>query len=363
MKQIYKFFSKNTPNKEVFIIAEIGKNFIQTEDEKSQAEYLENAKKLIDEAIKSGADAVKFQTHVVEDEQLNIDIISPHFKGSDRYSWVKRNTKITSGNFWQEIKEYCDKRNIIFFSTPMSKKAAEILNRVDVPLWKIGSGDVLDFSLLDFCGKTEKPIIISTGMVSLKELDSVLNFLKKYKSPVGVLYCVSEYPCKPEKFNLSTIEYLKDKYPSIVVGFSDHSIGNDAVFSAIKLGAQIIEKHFSLDRNLWGSDHKVSQTPKELEEMVNNIRSGNILSNSLFYGNKNRELAGGNNKFRPYFNKILVAAEDIKKGTLIEDHMIYSMRPQIDKKAIRSEKFFEIIGKRINRDIKKYEPLYIEYLN
>ena len=123
----------------VFFIAEIGKNFIQTEEDRPVEEYLENAKKLVDAAVESGADAVKFQTHEVEDEQLNIDIVSPHFKGSDRYSWVTRNTKATPfEEFWKPLKTYCDNKGIIFFSTAMSRKAAEKLDKVGVPFWKVG---------------------------------------------------------------------------------------------------------------------------------------------------------------------------------------------------------------------------------
>src|SRR3989344_5865896 len=145
----------------VFVIAEIGKNFIQTKEEKSVEEYLENAKRLIDAAIESGADVVKFQTHEVEDEQLNIDITSPHFAGSDRYSWLTRNTLATPISFWQELKKYCDKKGIIFFSTPMSRKAAQKLEQVGVPMWKVGSGDVQDYVTLNYMIRTGKPIIIS----------------------------------------------------------------------------------------------------------------------------------------------------------------------------------------------------------
>src|SRR3989344_5470956 len=145
--------------KGVFIIAEAGKNFIQTQEERSISEYLENAKKLVDKARWAGADAIKFQTHNVEDEQLNLKIVSPHFNGADRYSWLTRNTNATPVNeFWKPLKEYCDKKGIIFFSAPMSRGAAQRLSEVEVKLWKIGSGDILDFVAMDFMRRSSLPI-------------------------------------------------------------------------------------------------------------------------------------------------------------------------------------------------------------
>src|SRR3989344_4680898 len=136
--------------KGVFTIAEIGKNFIQTQEERPVKEYLENAKKLVKAAKDAGADAVKFQTHNVEDEQLNINVVSPHFVGSDRYSWVSRNDKATPlDKFWKPLKSYCDAIGIIFHSTPMSRGAAYKLNELGVEMWKVGSGDILDFVTLD----------------------------------------------------------------------------------------------------------------------------------------------------------------------------------------------------------------------
>lgn len=358
-----KFFNPEQEN--VFVIAEIGKNFIQTEEEKSTAEYLENAKKLVLAAKEAGADAVKFQTHEVEDEQLNIDIVSPHFKGSDRYSWVTRNTKATPlEDFWKPLKEYCDEKGIIFFSTAMSRKAAQKLNQVGVPFWKVGSGDVQDYVMLDFMADTAKPIIISTGMVSLAELDEIVKFLRSKNCPIVILYCISQYPAPAEYFNLSTIEYLKEKYPDAVIGFSDHSLGFEISLAAVKLGAKVIEKHFSFSRDLWGADHKVSMTPEEMKEMVENIRSGNLdkINAGKYYGFKEKELEGANNKFRPYFNKSLMAGADIPVGAILTKEMIFAMRPKMYAGGLDSNKFYEIIGKRTVKDLKKYDPINYDIL-
>ncbi len=343
-----------------FIIAEIGKNFIQTQESQPISVYLKNAKKLIDAAVKAGAHAVKFQTHEVEDEQANIPVISPHFKGADRYNWVKRNTEEAPIEFFKELKDYADKKGIIFFSTAMSRKAAIKLDSIDVPLWKVGSGDVQDYVLLDHITKSKKPIIISTGMVSLAELDEVVEYITKRGSPLIVLYCVSVYPCPPEAFNLSTIELFKEKYPHVTVGFSDHSVGDNTIpLAAVKMGAQVIEKHFSFSRDLWGSDHKASITPEEMKELVDSVKTKKYkdIDTKKFYGKKTKQLEGAKNKFRPYFNKTLVAGQDIPAGTTITSDMVYAMRPRMHLKGFYSNEFHTILNKKTKKAIKKYEPI------
>lgn len=345
---------------EVFVIAEIGKNFIQSQESQSIDVYLKNAKQLIDSAVEAGAHAVKFQTHEVEDEQMNIHVVSPHFKGSDRYAWVKRNTEEAPIEFFKELKNYSDKKGIIFFSTPMSRKAAIKLDNIGVPLWKVGSGDVQDHVLLDFITSTGKPIIISTGMVSHSELDEVVNYITNRKSPLTILYCISEYPCPPEYFNLSTLEYFKEKYPQVIIGFSDHSVGNITIpLAAVKMGAKVIEKHFSFSRDLWGSDHKASITPKEMKALIKAIKNKEYenIDIDIFYGKKKKELDGAKNKFRPYFNKSLVAACDIPKGTIITKDMVYAMRPRMHIKGLPSNNFHNILNKKVKKDLKKYDPL------
>ena len=196
-------------------------------------------------------------------------------------------------------------------------------------------------------------------MVSLQELDEVVRYITSRGSELVVLYCVSQYPCPPELFNLATIERLIEQYPSVTVGFSDHSITHEAVEGALKLGAKVIEKHFSFDRALWGSDHKASLTPEEFKEMVTLARAGQYhdSDHSLFYGLKEKELEGAENQFRPYFNKALVAGLDIEKGTVITEDMVYAMRPVQLIDGLPSNTLHEVIGKKSKRSIKKMDPL------
>ncbi len=357
----------------VFVSAEIGKNFIQTQEERPISEYLENAKALVRAAQEAGADAVKFQTHNVEDEQLNINVVSPHFKGADRHSWVTRNTNATPLNeFWRPLKAYCDEIGILFHSTPMSRGAAKKLNELGVELWKVGSGDILDFVTLDYLASTGKPIIISSGMSTLAELDKMIDFLKRRSAEVILLHCVSKYPCPPEHLNLGTIEFLQKRY-NIPVGFSDHSIGIDSALAATALGAKVIEKHFSFSRDLWGADHKVSMTPDELTSLVAGIREldrdpskkreyleKDIVKKGM--GDGTKVLQDDEAVFRPYFRKSLMSGQDIPAGTLVTADMLYAMRPQAHAGGLPSEQYEEVIGKKVARAVKKYDPITLDLL-
>lgn len=357
-----------THKRNVFIIAEIGKNFIQTAEERPVSEYLENAKKLARAAKDAGADAVKFQTHHGEDEQLNIDVTSPHFKGSDRFSWVMRNTNATPlESFWKPLKQYCDEIGITFFSTPMSRGAAQKLSEVGVDLWKVGSGDLLDFVTLDYLASTKKPIIISSGMSTEAELDQAMDFLKRRNAEVILLHCVSKYPCPPEELHLKSIQYLHDRY-GVTTGFSDHSIGIDSALAAVALGARVIEKHFSFGRDLWGADHKVSMTPEEFAMLVRGVReleahpskkdeyiAKEIVQKGL--GKEGKVLQEGEAVFRPYFRKSLVAGCDISEGSTITAEMLYAMRPQAYAGGLPSERYEDVVGKKIKKGIKKFTPI------
>jgi len=370
-QQIWEKLSSGDGN--VFVVAEIGKNFIQTQEERPVTEYLENAKKLVKAAFDAGANAVKFQTHNVEDEQLNINVVSPHFVGADRFSWVSRNDKSTPlDKFWRPLKAYCDKLGIIFHSTPMSRGAAHKLSELGVEMWKVGSGDILDFVTLDFMASTGKPIIISTGMSTLEEIDKAVDFLKKKNAKFVMLHCVSKYPCPAEELNLATIGFLRERY-GIPTGFSDHSIGYDSALAAVALGAKVVEKHFSLSRDLWGADHKVSMTPEEFKAMVTGIRAfekdpalrAEYLNKDIVkkgMGETGKILQEGEAKFRPLFRKSLMAGRDIPAGTVLTAEMIYAMRPQAYAGGLASENYEMVLGKKLTKPLKKFDPITLNVL-
>lgn len=345
---------------EVFVVAEIGKGFIQSKEDKTPEEYLRNAKELVKLAKQAGATAVKFQIHNVEDEQLNIEISSPHFVGSGRYSWVKRNTIATPFWFWQELKRYCEDLGILFFATPMSRGAARILEKLGVSLWKVGGGDVMDFILLDYLAKTQKPIILSSGMSTLEDVDMAMDFLKKRNCEVILLHCVSKYPSLPSDLNLNTIPFLQKRY-NCLIGFSDHSLGWDSAVMAVSLGACVIEKHFSKDRGLWGSDHQVSMLPWEMKKM-NEFIQQKFQPQGIDLGREEKILNDGEAVFRPIYRKSLMAGRDIKAGEILAEEDIYAMRPQKFAGGLSSEEYEKVLGKKVVSDLKKYDPITWENL-
>lgn len=347
---------------DVFIVAELGKGFIQSPDEKTPQEYLETAKKMVKAAVEAGVDAVKLQTHNVEDEQLNLKITSPHFMGEDRYAWVTRNTKATPLWFWQELKKYCDELGVIFFSTPMSRKAAVLLEEeLDVPLWKVGSGDILDFVMLDYMASTKKPIIIASGMSTLEDVDKAIDFLEKRNCEIVLMHCVSAYPCSPEILNLNTIPFFQKRYGALV-GLSDHALGSDQELKAVEMGAVVLEKHFTLDRTLWGSDHQVSMLPDEMAELVEKVRA-RAKVDFPYLGKEEKILNEKEAVFRPIYRKSLMAGRDIKAGEVLYKEDIYAMRPQKFAGGIHSEEYEKVLGKKVKKDLKKYDPITWEILS
>lgn len=351
-------------NERVFVVAEIGKNFIRTKED-APGEYLKNAQALIRAAKDAGADAVKFQTHNVEDEQLDILVTSPHFQGSDRYAWVARNTLATPIEFWRELKEYADSLGIMLFTTPMSRGAAQRVASLDVLVWKVGSGDMLDFVLLDYLAETKIPIIVSTGMSVLSEVDQAVAFLRKRGADFALLHCASKYPAQAPELALEMIPNLLRRY-NVPIGFSDHSLEIREAAKAVALGARIIEKHFTLSRDDWGSDHAVSLTPLEFRAMVNDVRNtqiGGSVRADGYHFISSRELIPGEEVFRPVFRKSLIAGRNIRAGTAITKEMVYAMRPQQYARGLPSEEYERVLGKKAAKDLKKYDPITIDAIN
>ncbi len=367
----YMFMSilEQKMKKGVVIVAEIGKNFIRTEEDRPVAEYFENAKALVMAAKDAGADAVKFQTHHAEDEVLNIDFDSPHFKGKSRYAWVSRNECATPMEaFWGPLKAYCDEAGIVFFSTPMSRGAAEILQKLDTPFWKVASSDILDFVMLDFMAGTGKTIIIPTGMSTLDDVDTSLYFLKRKRASVVLMHAISRYPYPAEDSNLLTIPFLQKRFPGILVGFSQNSPWVEPAITAVAFGARMVEQHMTLDRGDWGPDHKVSMTPEEFKKMTVGIRevehdaaaAGRVRADPAvqkYCGREEKFLQDGEIPFRGLFRKSLVASHDLAAGTEVRQGDVYAMRPQELIDGLPSEQYEAVFGRRIIRPLKKYDAI------
>ena len=237
-----------------------------------------NALKLIKLAKKSGADAVKIQTYTPDD--ITLDIKKPDFIIKNKFSpWNKKTLfklyeKAHTPLEWhKEIYSYAKKQKIICFSSVFNERRVDFLEKLGCPAYKIASFENNHFPLIRTVLKTNKPVIVSTGMMNLTEIKKLISFLKKKrKKNLAILKCCSSYPSTLKEANIKTIQFLREKYKGIEIGLSDHSLGIAASCAAISLGASIIERHVTLDRTMWGSDHMSSVEPQGLFKLVSGIR-------------------------------------------------------------------------------------------
>ena len=256
--------NKLSANK-VFIIAEAGVNHNGSRD---------LAKKLIDVAVEAGADAVKFQTFRAE------NIVS---KSAPKAEYQKQMTDSGESQFdmikkleldlpaHQDLIEHCKKRDILFLSAPFDHKSIELLNHLKLPIFKIPSGEITNLPYLRHIGKMGKPVILSSGMANLGEIETALDILISEGmclENIRVLHCNTEYPTPMEDVNLRAMQTMAAAFPGIQVGYSDHTLGIEVPIAAVAMGATVIEKHFTPDRNMEGPDHRASLEPDELKAMV-----------------------------------------------------------------------------------------------
>ncbi len=295
---------------------------------------------LVKSASNSGADVIKFQMHIADEETL-IDAPSPsYFKKEKRFDYFKR-TAFTLKN-WKRIKKFCEKLGKEFLCSPFSEKAVDQLEILKVKKYKVPSGELTNISLLEKLKKTKKHIILSTGMSSWNEIDIAVNILKKNFS---ILQCSSIYPCPHEKVGINVIHELKKRY-KCPVGFSDHTLGFSAAFAAASNGATIIEKHFTLSRKMYGSDAKNSMEPNEFSFLVKNIKEiWKILDNPVDKNNLNEY-----KDMKKVFEKSIVAKNDLKANSILRKKDIVFKKPGT---GIRALDYKRLIGKKLNKEIKK----------
>ena len=254
---------KNSSN--VYIIAEIGVN---------HGGCIETAFQMIDAAKLSGADAVKFQTFKAEN-LVSRETPKVRYQLSTTNDKESHYEMIENLEFKYEdhlpVMKYCIKQDIDFISTPYDIESAKFLNEIGVEVFKTASADIVDIPLHKFIASTKKEVIISVGMATYKEIEEVLEVYKEDLSRVTLLHCVSNYPCAFESLNLNILQTLKEKY-KVNIGYSDHAIGEYPSVLAVALGAKVIEKHFTIDKNLPGPDHKASSSPGEFKILVDSVR-------------------------------------------------------------------------------------------
>lgn len=322
-----------------FIIAEAGVN--HNGDVKI-------ARQLIDAAVEAGADAVKFQTFKAD------TLVS---KSAPKADYQKR---IADGNQSQfemikmleldesahrDLVDYCKKKGIVFMSSPFDIESINMLNRLGLEILKIPSGEITNLPYLKKIGKLKKRIIMSTGMADLKEIEDALEVLitaGTKKEQITVFHCNTEYPTPFEDVNLKAMDTIKDAL-NVNVGYSDHTPGIEVPIAAVALGAEVIEKHFTLDKNMSGPDHSASLEPHELKDMVHSIRN---IEKAL--GNGIKKPSPSELKNKPIARKSIVAASPINKGEVISLENITVKRPGT---GISPMQWNEVINKKTKRDI------------
>ena len=316
----------------VFVIAEVG----STHDGS-----FGNAKAAAAAVMETAADAAKFQTHIPEAETIRSAPAPTYFAEESRYDYFQRTG--FSKDQWIDLKAFCEARGLAFLSSAFSMEAVALLEEIGMKMWKIPSGEVTNLPYLDLIAQTEKPIILSSGMSTQKELDEAVNTVLKRHDKLTVLQCTTEYPCVPEHVGLNVMVEFKERY-GLPVGLSDHTASNTAALVAVALGASVIEKHFALSHRLYGSDAMHSTEPEQFTELVQGIRETEVMLTAKVDKNDVSQLAA----MKLVFEKSVVSLMDIPAGMLIEERMIGVKKPGT---GIPARTYFELVGRRAKRNI------------
>ena len=326
----------------VFIIAEAGVN---------HNGRLDLAYQLIDVAKDAGADAIKFQTFKAENVVSKLADKAEYQKkttGSDKSQLEMIKRLELSFDDFVKLKKYCDKKEIMFLSTPFDYQSIDFLYDL-VDIYKIPSGEIINYPYLKYIAAKNKPLIMSTGMANLGEIEEAINIIRSVNSEaqISLLHCTTNYPTPYEEVNLKAIQTLAVAF-KLPVGYSDHTLGIEVPVAAVAMGAKIIEKHFTLDKKLSGPDHKASLEPSELKEMVKAIRNIEIaLGNGIKKPNKSEI------EIMKVARRSLIATRDIRVGEIIKESDIAIKRPGTGILP----KFKEIvIGMKLINDIRQDEP-------
>jgi len=334
----------------------VGKTFIIAEAGVNHNGDKNLAYKLIDIAKESGADAVKFQTfkaaRIISKNTQMADYQKKNLGKEDSQIEMIKKLELSYKDF-EDLKKYCGEKGIIFLSSPFDEESIEFLDKL-VPYYKIPSGEIVNYRYLKLIAEKNRPIIMSTGMANLSDVEKALDTIYSINqdAEIYLLHCTTNYPAPYEEVNLKAMITLKEAF-KLPVGYSDHTLGIEVPIAAVAMGAQIIEKHFTLDRNLPGPDHKASLEPNELKAMVNAIRNiEKALGNGIKKPNKSEK------EIEKVVRKKLVATRDIKSGETISEKDIAIKRSNIGL----SPDFLEvIIGKKIIKDIKEDEGFTWEH--
>ncbi|MBL4933546.1 N-acetylneuraminate synthase family protein [Clostridium paridis] len=339
-----RYIGENQP---VFIIAEAGINHNGD---------IKIAKKMIDSAKKCGVDAVKFQTFKAEEFISDRDEV---------YVYKSQGKEITESMYemfkryefnekeWIDIANYCKEKDIIFFSTPQNPSDLDfLLSIVDMPIIKVGADDLTNLELLKYYASKGKPMIISAGMAYISEIEEASETIRgESNNDLAILHCISSYPADAEEVNLRKMNTIKNAFDAIV-GFSDHTMGNEAAVMAVTLGAKIIEKHFTLDKNMAGPDHWFSADIDEMKKLVYSIRFAEKAMGSSRVKPTEKEM-----EMRRIARRSIIAKKDLLAGHIIDKNDIEFKRPG---EGLPPKFAQYLIGKKITKTVRSKEIINFE---
>lgn len=319
-----------------FIIAELSANHNGS---------LETAIETIKAAKRAGADAIKLQTYTAD--TLTINCKKEDFLINNGSIWDGKNfyelykEAYTPWEWHPKLFEVAKSEGLVCFSSPFDMSAVDLLETLNVPLYKIASFEITDIPLIEYIASKGKPVILSTGIATLEDIELAIETIrKKGNNEIALLKCTSSYPAPPDEANLAMIQDLAIRY-KVISGLSDHTLGITAPIVATSLGAKIIEKHFILDRSIGGPDASFSLDEKEFTKMVEAVRYTEKLIGEINYNLTNKQKAGR------AFSRSLYIVKDVKKGEIISKDNIKSIRPGF---GLHPKHYFTILGKKFNRD-------------
>jgi pseudaminic acid synthase len=336
-------------NQPCFIIAELSAN---------HGGDLEIALETVRAAKRAGADAIKLQTYTADTITINVknDLFKinqgTHWDGQYLYDLYKDAS--LSWDWHKPIFDEAKKQNLICFSSPFDKTAVDYLETLNTPIYKIASFEINDIPLIEYVASKGKPIIISTGIASIEDIELALETCRKIgNNDIALLKCTSEYPAPPENANLLTIPDLKSRF-NVITGLSDHTMGIEGPIIAVALGAKIIEKHFMLNNEIKGPDAHFSLTEQQFRQMVDSIRKTEKMLGKVDYEMTEKKMKSKE------FSRSLFIIEDVKKGEILTEKNVRSIRPGF---GLHTKHLYTIIGKKYNQNLEKGTPLNLSHIS
>lgn len=330
---------------EVYTIAEMSGN---------HAGNLENALKIVQAAKDAGADCLKIQTYTADTITLDCDSECFMIHGGtwDGYRLYDLYLEAGTPLEWNKIiKEECEKVGIDFLSTPFDKTAVDLLEDIGTEIYKIASPELIDIPLIEYVASKGKPMLISCGMGTLEEIQEALEACRRQgNEKVILLKCCSDYPAQYDEMNLNAIRDMQERF-DVKVGLSDHSMGSLADIVAVSMGACVIEKHMCLSREIENPDSSFSMEPAEFKKMVEDVKNAQKTLGKAQY-----ELSEGEKRSK-LFRKSIFIAEDVKAGDILDEKNLRVVRPS---DGLHPRYYHEMIGKKVNKDIKKGSPFSME---